>query len=763
MRPNFRRCFRDSFERGSLETSHVTLDPLPRAVRAAALLALLQAACSPGQDVVLGRGELPSRDAAAPTLAAQYHGIFTAPPTLVDTDQTTDAPLLGNGDLGVSILNGIDAMTFVLGKNEFWTLEGSVKAMARVSLSIPSMQGSSYSMSQNIGPADVTGTFALGEDTIVTKTWVQADDTRHNQLLTTFSYTGTAPQAVTVSLAAGHGNTFASAVASEGDALYLDVRADATDQVKGYTARQVRVAARVIGATGAVVGDQLVFTLEPGHPATLVSCVMSNEDDADYKAQAISVVASLRPSDVESESVAHEAHWDAFWRKSFIEIPDKEIEKEYYGSLYLLASASRSGEAAPGMWGNWVMKNPAWFGDYALDFNYEAPFYSAFAANHVELADAYDKPIIDWLPLAQTLATERGFTGALYRVHIGPPPNGSADPNEWNMKSIGAFAATDMLQHYYATRDPAYAQAIYETIRSVGVFWRDYLVSDGTRYLIENDAQQEGDEYPQTNGVMSLGLVRSLLRGAIDISTELGIDAALRADWQDRLDKLSAFPTFMRNGTEVFRYTEVGRDWFDSNSVGSQHIYPGLQLGLASDLALLEVARSTIDELGRWNDAVGSVTFYPAAAIVGHDPADILNHLGAWIANNTYPNLHVHTGGAGIANLNTVPATINELLLQSFQGKVRVFANWPAGADARFGDLRAFGAFLVSSEARAGVVQYVRIVSERGQPLTLINPWPAATALRLWRDGKKAEALAGPELSITTSLSEVLNIAPDSP
>jgi len=49
-----------------------------------------------------------------------------------------------------------------------------------------------------------------------------------------------------VSLAPGHGNTFASAVASEQDALYLDVRADGTDQVKSITTAQVRVAARVI-------------------------------------------------------------------------------------------------------------------------------------------------------------------------------------------------------------------------------------------------------------------------------------------------------------------------------------------------------------------------------------------------------------------------------------------------------------------------------------------------------------------------------------
>jgi alpha-L-fucosidase 2 len=718
-------------------------------------------ACRPGEDVVLGRNESPTGNPVS-SIAGRYHGSFSAPPALVDTNQTTDAPLLGNGDLGVAILNGIDTMTFILHKTEFWSLAaGTVKAMARASLSIPGMKGASYAMGENIGPADVTGTFTLGSDSIVTRTWVQADDTRHNQVFTTFSYTGGGPKDVAVSLAPGHANTFPSALASEQDVLYLDVQADATDQVAGFKTHKVRVAVRAIGAPGAVNNNQLVFTLSPGQTATLVASVVSNEDDADYANQAIVTIASLGANDVEARNVAHRAWWDGFYRKSFVEIPDKVIERQYYASLYLLASTSRSGEAAPGMWGNWVMRDPNWNGDYALDFNYEAPFYAAFTANHVELADSYDKPVIDWLPSAQALATARSFTGAYYRVHIGPLPNGSADTNEWNVKWVGAFAATDMLMHYYATRDPAYGQRIYETIRQVATFWRDYLVLDGVRYVIVNDSQQEGGVYPQTNGVMSLGLVRLLFRGAIDIATELGVDDALRSDWQDRLSNLSAFPTFVRDGKEVFRYTEVGLDWFASNAIGSQHIYPGLQIGLASDPALLQIARNMIDEMARWRDGDGSVTFYPAAAIVGHDPADILARLDDWIGTQTYPNLHIHTGGGGIANLNTVPATIHEMLLQSFQGKVRVFANWPAGTDARFGDLRAFGAFLVSSHVRAGVVQYMRVVSERGLPLTLVNPWAASTTLRLWRNGQDAGTLAGPELSIPTSPGEVLHIAPD--
>ena len=80
--------------------------------------------------------------------------------------------------------------------------------MVRMALAIPGMAGASYSMSEDIGPAEVTGTFKLGADTLSTKSWVQGDDAKHNKLLTTFTYTGSGTKDVTVSLAPGHGNTF---------------------------------------------------------------------------------------------------------------------------------------------------------------------------------------------------------------------------------------------------------------------------------------------------------------------------------------------------------------------------------------------------------------------------------------------------------------------------------------------------------------------------------------------------------------------------
>jgi alpha-L-fucosidase 2 len=570
---------------------------------------------------------------------------------------------------------------------------------------------------------------------------------------------------VTVSLAPGTNNTYPSSVGSSGDVLYEDVSADSAPMVGGYATRQVRVATRAVGATGTVANGQLTFSLSPGQTYVLATSVMSNVDSANYQTQAVSNVGSLTTSDVTTLGGTHQAWWDAFYRASFVELADKTVEKEYYGSLYLLASTSRTGEAPPGLWGDWILQDPAWNSDYTLNYNYEVPFYAAFPTNHVELADSYDKPVIDWIPNAQAEAMANGWTGAYYRVHIGPLPNGSGDTSEHNQKFCGAYAATDMIMHYYYAPDPAYANAIYPTLKQMAVFWESYLVPDGNNYDIVNDAQQEDDPSPQTNGVMSLGLVRFLLQASIDVSTALGVDATERAVWQDRLTNLAPFPTYTgcpscTNGETVFRYTEVGRDWDTGNTIGIQHIYPGGQIGLSSDSALLQVANNMVGAMGRWSDGNGTNTFYPAAARVGYDPTMILSNLDSWIQNNTYPNLHIHTGGGGVENLNTVPSTVAEMMLQSFQGVVRVFPDWPSGSDAKFANLRAYGGFLVSSGMSGNAVQYVQIVSEYGGAVTLVNPWQGQT-LSVFRNGPSATTVSGASLTIQTCPNDVILVAPE--
>jgi alpha-L-fucosidase 2 len=100
------------------------------------------------------------------------------------------------------------------------------------------------------------------------------------------------------------------------------------------------------------------------------------------------------------------------------------------------------------------------------------------------------------------------------------------------------------------------------------------------------------------------------------------------------------------------------------------------------------------------------------------------------------------------------------MLLQSFMGKIRVFADWPMGTDSRFDDLRAYGAFLVSSDVRSNMVQYVRVVSEAGGQFTLVNPWGSQT-LHAYVNGADAGTLSGATVSMKTAVGDVVLIAPD--
>ncbi|MFK7691326.1 glycosyl hydrolase family 95 catalytic domain-containing protein [Paenibacillus sp. HJGM_3] len=725
-------------------------------------------------------------------IVRQHKGIWELPPAINDTNRFSDAPLLGNGDVGIIVLGTIDAFTFVAGKNEFISLEeGRPKAMAAIELRIPGMAGASHHVEQEIAVGKVNGTFTLDGNTIRMTSWVQATDSSRNLCIVTFTYTGQTAQQAMVQLRPGLQNNYGAIQASIGHILYQDVRADHEDLFEGTETCRVRMAARIVGTTGTVSGGTLQWTMLPGGVYSLVTCIMSQADDPAFKAVALDQVNGITELDIEAKLRSHEAWWESFWSQSFVEIPNKSIEKQYYGSLYLLASCMREGEMAPGLYGNWLIKDPAWGGTPPLNYNYQAPYFCTIPTNHIELAANYEKVIMDWVPTAEANAAKIGHAGVYYEAYIGLLPRGPFFSSyNWTgldhldrdcfmmQKSNAVFAAIPMILRYYYTSDLDYAKDVYEPfLKKVADFWISYLRWDGRRYVIDDDYVHEGPNKigPQTNPLTSLGFVRLLFQALIEMSIELGTDEAQRAIWQNRLDHLSDYPTFVRNGRTVFRNQESGtsEEWTreylpdEDFSVWSTPcaipemalMYPGSQIGLLSDPALLEIAQETVKQQAKWEDDNMICFFYPSAARVGHDPADILQHLEQLIAKFTYPNMVYSLNGGGIENFNAVPALLTEMFVQSHQHKLHVFPNWLSAADAAFGDLMAYGGFLVSSRIAGDVVQEVKVLSRKGRCLTLFNPWPNES-VRVYRNGVESEVLSGGEITAATSEGEELRFVP---
>jgi hypothetical protein len=83
--------------------------------------------------------------------------------------------------------------------------------------------------------------------------------------------------------------------------------------------------------------------------------------------------------------------------------------------------------------------------------------------------------------------------------------------------------------------------------------------------------------------------------------------------------------------------------------------------------------------------------------------------------------------GVWTENLS-LPAVINECLMQSYDGVIRLFPNKANLGKARFRQLRAAGAFLVDASWDGKTVGGVTIKSEKGAAARIVNPWAPGRA-----------------------------------
>ena len=550
-----------------------------------------------------------------------------------------------------------------------------------------------------------------------------------------------------------------------------------------------RMAAHVDGEEVRGEGDPapnpvgVSFTLAPGNPLTLVMAMDSVFKNEDY----VEAVVKALP-DVSDESALsdirkkHAQWWAGYWAKSYVEIGDPLLEQHYYRSLYGMGALSRDPRFPPGLFGVVTTDHPWWAGDYHLNYNHVSPFYALYSANRVKQGDPEDAPILDFRERGRWYAKNMfNMRGVHYPVGIGPlgievtrggiPGESKLMGMFFGQRSNPAYCLVNIAQRWRTTLDPEYGKKVYPYVLEVVSFWEDYLTyekgPDGEmRYAIYGDSVHEGSG-KDMNPILTLGLLRNSFDLALGMSKELGVDAQRREKWEHILKHLSSWTTQQMGGKEVFRYTEKGTHWWGSNTLGIQHIYPAGAIGLDSDAKWIRICHNTIAVMGRWIDSNGSNSFFPAAVRVGYDPVAILTQLQRY-TRNTYPNGFQLGNPHGIENFSTVPNTINEMLCMSHvpvgdpdrnESVIRPFAVWPRDRDARFENIRCWGAFLVSSALAGGEVQYVKLHSERGRDCTMQNPWPGK-GVQVFRGAKPAEILSGERVTFKTSAGEEIVLGP---
>ncbi len=464
--------------------------------------------------------------------------------------------------------------------------------------------------------------------------------------------------------------------------------------------------------------------------------VVTNFDDSQYADKGIDMALHC---DYEQDKARTQEKWKNFFSASKVTLEDKEIEKFYNSSLYHLAGCMGNKEFPPGLFGNFITDDFfPWAGDYHMNYNYEAPYYCIFSANHPELFDGYMAPVNEMSENAEKFAKLFGCNGYALPVSFGPKALDvytQKDCKEHGIlflgqKSHAAYACVIPIMHWFSTYDKEYAiENYYDFVLNTAAFWEDYLVKKKGRYVIKNDAAHEipyyrGEKFryithkgqiEAVNAINSLGLVKLLFNGVYNMAKELGLNAEKYALWEDIIENLSDFPTFIKRGKKCFRYSKRGIRWRDDNTVGLQHIYPASQIGFSSGEKLLRIARNTYFINDRRLDDNGSNSYLPAGARIGVNPEFLIEGIHQNIKEFGLPNRLFRHHGGGIEHLTTVPATVNEMLMQSYEGVIRIFPCWDKKMNASFENLRADGAFLVSAENKNGKVTSLKIKSLKGR------------------------------------------------
>ena len=281
----------------------------------------------------------------------KYSAVFTEPPKNIPTYYMPDGPLLGNGDLGVALAGPAEEQRFYIGKNDWWGYGDNTRAMpvGGLTLAIKELKGASYRQEQDLALAEVRGSFTNGEVAVQTRSFV---DTHSNLLVTELKCAGTKPVTAIFSQRNGLDEPWGTrhTTLPEGILCYMRKSQDAALENR----MDIAVVSRIIG--GAPVVDQagtgtMTLTLKAGETVMIVTCVLSKLDAPDLLEAAKKKVSSLGTKDFQTLTVKHRDWWKSFWAKSFIEIPDKEIEKRWYAALYVMGSCSKEGKVAPGLWG----------------------------------------------------------------------------------------------------------------------------------------------------------------------------------------------------------------------------------------------------------------------------------------------------------------------------------------------------------------------------------------------------------------------------
>lgn len=477
--------------------------------------------------------------------------------------------------------------------------------------------------------------------------------------------------------------------------------------------------------------------------------------------------------------------WKAYWSKSGVQLSDSFLEEIWYRNLYFFNCAAKDGVTTPGLFANWSYNKigTAWHGDYHMNYNTQQPFWMTFSSNHLEKNLPYVDLIEFLMPVSRIWAKEYYKLPGAYFPHSAYPVEMTMNPYpvpHWGWEICETpWSVQGLWWHYLYSADTSFLKSrAYTPIKEAVEFLVAYMkrpeARGGTRW---NDdkyhifptippeiyALRPGFKYNYDCNV-DLTLTKFVFNAFVEMVNILqtnATDQKLVDDVKDILNHYPEYPTAVseKYGTVLVSVPEEHSQVVYNVPSPLMNVFPGEDQGLHSDDSTMQILKNTY--YNQQNEGGNDLVFInlQAARIGLLDLDQFKRHVNySLLPNGTATDkvMQVHgrygdqtkydyMGAMGIWFENfALPAVINECLMQSYNGVIRLFPNWDLNKDAAFLNLRAVGAFLVSGSVKNGNIS-VSILSEKGGKLKMSSPWG--------KSGKIVQG--GKRTSITTELIEI--------
>lgn len=422
--------------------------------------------------------------------------------------------------------------------------------------------------------------------------------------------------------------------------------------------------------------------------------------------------------DQEDNEKAHREWWHNYYPASYASFPDKEMETFYWMQQYKLACLTRQDKNIIDLMGPWTDKTPwpaIWW-----NLNIQLTYSPLFTANRLELSE----------PLWNSM--ERNMQNLINNVHneewrkdaaaigrsssydlIRPLDPASARSNQYE---VGNLTWTLLYYWQYCTYkgdDDTLLKKFYPLLkRSIAYYFHILYKGDDGKYHLPMTASPEYKPAGDCN--YDLSLLRWGLSTLLDINKKYKLKDPLEPKWTDVSKNLVDYPTHPEEG-----YT-IGKDVrLTSSHRHYSHllmIYP-LYLVNWEQAGNRDIIQRSLDHWIGMKGALQGYSYTGSSSIYSMmgNGDKAYNQLKELLSRYIQPNTLYKETGPVVETPLSAAASLQELYLQSWGDKIRVFPAVPAEwKNLSFIDFRANGAFLVSATRKDSRTSLIQVESTVG-------------------------------------------------